>query len=290
MPDGDSSPCIDGLKIFPEVQERYREDGFTEYLVSAYGRINSIGFFRKTKSYKTYGVHFSISEPECPGGYNSSSYSAAQFSGFLDKATQIYVIPASTGPVLLQPPPGTIRFTDSSTGENILEKNFTPQQLAPTLFLEGTWQGDFSSRKPTLTILVENVEYNNYGSFDEYQITWSVPSTATGLGYANSSFTRDQYLPPCDPSITFSEVGPSAFTLTIEPGQFTDSTLVSISTSENFNDFITDIDGNRWEDVSTFFAYLQGLTGDTIYFVRVIAKNSFGDTIIKSQVTTQPTN
>ncbi len=43
MPDGDSSPCIDGLKIFPEVQERRREDGFTEYLVSACGRVNTTG-------------------------------------------------------------------------------------------------------------------------------------------------------------------------------------------------------------------------------------------------------
>lgn len=43
MPDGDSSPCIDGLKIFPEVQERRREDGFTEYIVSAYGRANATG-------------------------------------------------------------------------------------------------------------------------------------------------------------------------------------------------------------------------------------------------------
>jgi len=43
MPDGDSSPCIDGLKIFPEVQERRREDGFTEFIVSAYGRVNATG-------------------------------------------------------------------------------------------------------------------------------------------------------------------------------------------------------------------------------------------------------
>lgn len=43
MPDGDSSPCLDGLKIFPEVQERRREDGFTEYIVSAYGRLNTSG-------------------------------------------------------------------------------------------------------------------------------------------------------------------------------------------------------------------------------------------------------
>lgn len=43
MPDGDTSPCIDGLKIFPEAQERRREDGFTEYIVSAYGRVNTAG-------------------------------------------------------------------------------------------------------------------------------------------------------------------------------------------------------------------------------------------------------
>ena len=43
MPDGDSSPAIDGLKIFPEPQEIRREDGFTEYKVSAYGRINTHG-------------------------------------------------------------------------------------------------------------------------------------------------------------------------------------------------------------------------------------------------------
>jgi hypothetical protein len=41
MPDGDTSPCIDDLKIFPEAQERRREDGWTDYIVSAYGRLKS---------------------------------------------------------------------------------------------------------------------------------------------------------------------------------------------------------------------------------------------------------
>jgi hypothetical protein len=48
MPDGDTAPCIDGLKIFPEAQERRREDGFTEYIVSAYGRSNSTGITQST--------------------------------------------------------------------------------------------------------------------------------------------------------------------------------------------------------------------------------------------------
>jgi hypothetical protein len=38
MPDGDSSPSIEGLAIFPAPQENRRGDGFTEFTVSAYGR------------------------------------------------------------------------------------------------------------------------------------------------------------------------------------------------------------------------------------------------------------
>jgi len=38
MPDGDSSPSIDGIAIFPAPQENRRGDGFTEFKVSAYGR------------------------------------------------------------------------------------------------------------------------------------------------------------------------------------------------------------------------------------------------------------
>lgn len=38
MPDGNTAPAIDGLKIFPQPQETERGDGFTEFIVSAYGR------------------------------------------------------------------------------------------------------------------------------------------------------------------------------------------------------------------------------------------------------------
>ena len=53
MPDGDQSPCIDGLKIFPPVQERRREDGFTEFIVSAYGRTKSTSSIERGIKYFT---------------------------------------------------------------------------------------------------------------------------------------------------------------------------------------------------------------------------------------------
>jgi hypothetical protein len=41
MPGG-SAPAIDGLKIFPEPQEKKLDNGFTEFVVSAYGRVTSV--------------------------------------------------------------------------------------------------------------------------------------------------------------------------------------------------------------------------------------------------------
>lgn len=43
LPFDDGTPAIDGLYIFPNAQETQKEDGFTEFKVSAYGRTNTTG-------------------------------------------------------------------------------------------------------------------------------------------------------------------------------------------------------------------------------------------------------
>ena len=43
LPFDDGTPAIDGLYIFPDAQETQKEDGFTEFKVSAYGRTNTTG-------------------------------------------------------------------------------------------------------------------------------------------------------------------------------------------------------------------------------------------------------
>lgn len=50
---GDSYPATDGLKIFPEPQEKRRGDGFTEFIVSAYGRIHTNGITTVNKKPNT---------------------------------------------------------------------------------------------------------------------------------------------------------------------------------------------------------------------------------------------
>jgi hypothetical protein len=57
---GASAPAISGLKIFPEPQERQRGDGFTEFIVSAYGNTNTTGIITKSKKIGTIlGLRYS---------------------------------------------------------------------------------------------------------------------------------------------------------------------------------------------------------------------------------------
>ena len=59
MPGG-SYPAMDGLKIFPEPQEKQRGDGFTEFIVSAYGRVSMTGIENKNKKLSTIlGLRYS---------------------------------------------------------------------------------------------------------------------------------------------------------------------------------------------------------------------------------------
>jgi hypothetical protein len=73
MPNGDSSPCIDGLKIFPEVQEVRREDGFTEYQVCAYGRCNSTGTRSESAIFTTALVYHLNWQVAYSGGTSAST-------------------------------------------------------------------------------------------------------------------------------------------------------------------------------------------------------------------------
>lgn len=82
---------FDGLKIFPEPQEKHRDDGFTEFIVSAYGRTSitprekiyyeyqSSGFYlsKSKKALITYVTNYQNSQVLQP---NSSAYKAYKIS------------------------------------------------------------------------------------------------------------------------------------------------------------------------------------------------------------------
>jgi hypothetical protein len=160
MPDGDSSPCIDGLKIFPEVQEVRREDGFTEYQVCAYGRCNLSG-----KSVLEFEV-------------NQTKH--------LVETDVIFALPKTTLSIVteaLEIPPQLLTPADNTDFFRFIgavDSNFTLTSPAVGYSVIALGAKTFSLSKPGFTVSgyiilratkVVATTCRNFGSFDEWVMT-----------------------------------------------------------------------------------------------------------------------
>ena len=120
MPDGDSSPCIDGLKIFPAVQERRREDGFTEFIVSSYGRASSTYSESSNLEFRNAASYFANSN-----NVVRQSYREGLFQRVVIKRT----VPASEVPIVSLPSgyvPKVFVFADLEEAGRLLVPEGTP--------------------------------------------------------------------------------------------------------------------------------------------------------------------
>lgn len=114
MPDGNSSPCIDGLKIFPEVQERRREDGFTEFIVSAYGRASSTYSESSNFEFRNANSYFSNS---------NNVVTQRNREGLFQRVVIKRTVPASEVPIVSLPSgyvPKVFVFADSEESGRLL--------------------------------------------------------------------------------------------------------------------------------------------------------------------------
>jgi hypothetical protein len=166
MPDGDTSPCIDGLKIFPEVQERRREDGFTEYLVSAYGRTNSTGKLSKSLDVSTVQVPTYLTITNLPAGTNNST-TPVQMTVIVTTTavTRSAVVPASASNSAIPLPSGDASFTIISTTFDAIKASL--KGLYPNgQFTLGSLTGTIS-----VTAELKAITRSGFGSFDETSAT-----------------------------------------------------------------------------------------------------------------------
>ena len=60
LPDDEGAPAIDGLYIFPEPQEMARDNGFYEFRVTAYGRVNTTGVEQISEEFTTESVSLGV--------------------------------------------------------------------------------------------------------------------------------------------------------------------------------------------------------------------------------------
>jgi len=181
MPDGDSSPCIDGLKIFPEVQERRREDGFTEYLVSAYGRVNTTGRSTKSMEVQTVQVPTYLLITNLPPGTNNSTIPIQMAVVVVTTAvTRSMVVPASASNSAITLPTPDLTYTVISTTFNSIKAGLKG------LYPSGSFTLSSLSGAISVTGELKALTRTGYGSFDEVSATMagtpSVINSATITG------------------------------------------------------------------------------------------------------------
>lgn len=168
MPDGNSSPCIDGLKIFPEVQERRREDGFTEFIVSAYGRANTTGRQETSVVSGTILIEAAEANDTEPvfGGLGDSSALLSQTTiNFVDLANSTLNQTFLTSVKSYKYSVLSNKVLDITSQQNALEI------YAPKLLVNGVMT-PATKALYTLKRKVSNFSKTNYGAFDEYKISF----------------------------------------------------------------------------------------------------------------------
>jgi hypothetical protein len=175
MPDGDTSPCIDGLKIFPEVQERRREDGWTEYIVSAFGRTAAPGKSFKGINLQNIKIAVKFAYSNLPPGF-SSPPGAVLVDAMVasDTLTKSFVVTSTTNANSIALP------TNVTLSANIQSSTLNSIQQS----LQSTYSGA-SVTLPNLSqnlstqVIITNVTRTPYGYFDELTIVWGLEVTPT---------------------------------------------------------------------------------------------------------------
>lgn len=169
LPDGNSSPCIDGLKIFPEVQTRCREGGFTEYLVSAYGRSTAGG--QKTFS-KELGVQAFVAGFTSPSGQSVQNY---EIEVTCDLLVWKFVAPKSASPdVTISDDLRIYRLDGSELSTVQISEFFSVSNLAG---IDKPTSVSFST--PQKITLAQAV---NFGEFDEWTVVYKATPVQVALG------------------------------------------------------------------------------------------------------------
>ena len=177
MPDGDSSPCIDGLKIFPEVQERRREDGFTEFIVSAYGRVNATG--QKTFERKLFSAvaKLDIRYLELvEGGFSQNGVPSLLYNVCtIERLLWKFCAPKNTPVSIISSDVLKVFRLNGEQWEEATLFEFLSETEKPGYFAKGQdqYQDPASIIRPAVTTNSPvSVEKTNFGNFEEWTVVY----------------------------------------------------------------------------------------------------------------------
>ena len=189
LPSGDNSPSIDPLRIFPEVAETRRSDGFTEYSVTAYGRWNSTGSgymlgWQRSQSFAWHGTWHQgkLANPSSNGLVFDCRFSFGNFvnDSTLTRAEYANVYPPEINTFTNNP------VLDISANVDRTEK-FSDADYDPTVPIASSMTAvltrkntsdNFWTYEYSVTVILANyirAKYSNGSTNDQYSVNPGVP-------------------------------------------------------------------------------------------------------------------
>jgi hypothetical protein len=163
MPLDDGAPAIDGLFIFPEPQERIRDDGFAEFRVTAYGRTNVFSEVTVEKS-SALGIYKYISEQLPPAETINSNLSAIN-DLFIIRG----VLPSSSSTAaILQKP----NIANPTVIDTISQLPLEPTNIIFPEIVQIDGRGFKRQRIVSIEIVLDSYSSTNFGRWAEYVVTW----------------------------------------------------------------------------------------------------------------------
>jgi hypothetical protein len=175
-PGGDSSPSIDGLKIFPESQERHREDGFTEYLVTSYGRVNSEG--SSVLGVQLVTLSASYTHTYTPTATEETPNPTPANFAWTIKETWLADTYTVTRTMLASEPNSVISITPPTLGKVLKKREISGNRPGTSIPGYITVPG-YSSIGADWESQLSSIDRRNFGNFDEVIITYVMSGTVS---------------------------------------------------------------------------------------------------------------
>jgi hypothetical protein len=282
----DDAPAIDGLYIFPDTAEVARDDGFSEFRVTAYGRTNKTGQ-RIRGPIGTRAINFTANISNVnlsydPNDSNSSQtisnfYKSPYFYDYADAYFR-FCVPANER---IQQPTD-IRSIGGAfvkdTDIDLFSQSFSAVEIFPILN-SGYVPSPTQRRSLPFFAVPLGFERTNFGSFDEISINYIVQTSNINFG----SFFNDASPSPQVTLDSISSVKDGAFIYLFKP-PFSDGVQVKIGNETLRATYGAGARGNTFSiglgqagsSSSTLSLRIQGLSGSTVYQAKIAAFNKNG--------------
>ena len=282
----DDAPAIDGLYIFPDAAQVARDDGFSEFRVTAYGRTNKtgqrirgpIGTRKIIFDAIISGANLSYDPNASNSSQTISNYVKSDYFYDVADAGYRFCVPANEKiqqPTDIRSIGGAfVRGTDI----DLFSQSFSAVEIFPTLNLGYVPSPTQRISLPFFAVPF-GFERTNFGSFDEISISYIIQTSNINFG----SFFNDASPPAKVTLDSIRSLEDGAFISLFKP-PYSNGMQVKIGNETLRATYGAGARGNTFgiglgqagSSSSTLSLSIRGLSGSTVYQAKIAAFNKNG--------------